>query len=119
MSKKSLRNVATSLACAAIPLTAISAPNIAGLPQGQFTMGGYGDVTYTDPEGGNSAFTSKFVPIFLFQLNDKLHVESELKFILDKNGQTVTEMEYADIHYYLTDSTVITAGKFLLPFGFF
>ena len=89
------------------------------LDHGRFALGGYGDVGYKDSDFNNSAFAGRFVPIFLFQLNDKIHVESEIEFSIGEDGETETELEYADIHYFLTDRTTITAGTFLLPFGQF
>lgn len=86
---------------------------------GRFVIAGYGDVSYVDQEGANSNVESRFVPIFLFQLSEKIHIEAELEFSLTETGETETEMEYADIHYFLNDNTTITAGKFLLPFGQF
>ncbi len=90
-----------------------------GLDVGRMTLAGYGDVTYADADNTNNNVVSRFVPIFLFQLSEKIHIESELEFSIDDNGETVVEMEYADLHYFLNDNTVITAGKFLLPFGQF
>jgi hypothetical protein len=111
----------TFLACTigALLSVPVSAQDDGPLPQGRFVMGGYGDVTYADTEQGNGSFNSRFVPIFLFQLNDKLHVEAELEFSVDEFGAVETELEYADIHYFLGDATTLTAGKFLLPFGQF
>ena len=111
----------TLLACAvgAVLAGPAYAQNDNPLPQGRFAMAGYGDVTYVDSDQGNGAFSSRFVPIFLFQLNDKLHVEAELEFSVDEFGAVETELEYADIHYFLGDATTLTAGKFLLPFGQF
>ncbi|PCI72979.1 MAG: porin [Gammaproteobacteria bacterium] len=88
---------------------------------GRFVIAGYGDVSYvdTDDPNANSNVESRFVPIFLFQLSEKIHIESELEFSIGANGETEVEMEYADIHYFLNDNTTITAGKFLLPFGQF
>ncbi|WP_339771314.1 porin [uncultured Paraglaciecola sp.] len=48
-----------------------------------------------------------------------MHVEAETEISLNEAGETEIELEYADIHYFLTDTTTITAGKFLLPFGQF
>ncbi len=86
---------------------------------GRFVIAGYGDVSYVDTDNSNSNVESRFVPIFLFQLSEKIHIESELEFSIGPEGQTEVEMEYADIHYFLNDNTTITAGKFLLPFGQF
>ena len=99
--------------------TSLYAQEAPSLEHGRFVLSGYGDVSYQDSDFDNSAFSGKFVPIFLFQLNDKIHVESEIEFSIGEDGETETELEYADIHYFLTDRTTITAGKFLLPFGQF
>ena len=81
---------------------------------------GYGDVKYEESDlQDSSAFSARFVPIFLFSLNDKMHVEAETEISLNEAGETEVELEYADIHYFLTDTTTVTAGKFLLPFGQF
>jgi len=92
---------------------------ISPLEQGRVAFAGYGDVTFIDPEGGNSAFQTKLVPIALVQLNENIHIEAEVELSIDEDGETETELEYADIHYFLTDTTTVTAGKFLLPFGQF
>lgn len=89
------------------------------LTSGRFAIAGYGDVTYTDTDLGNDTFSTKLAPIFLFQLNDQIHVEAELEYTLNNDGTTDTAVEYADMHYFLTDYTTLTAGKFLLPFGQF
>lgn len=89
-------------------------------PDSRFVFAGYGDVKYEDVDNrNNSVFSARFVPIFLFSLNDKMHVEAETEISLNDGGETETELEYADIHYFLTDTTTVTAGKFLLPFGQF
>jgi hypothetical protein len=94
------------------------------LETGRFVLAGYGDVSYLETsdlagEGVNSNVQARFVPIFLFQLSEKIHIEAELEFALDETGATEVEMEYADLHYFLNDKTIITAGKFLLSFGQF
>lgn len=84
----------------------------------RFALAGYGDVKYEDSKlMDTSAFSARFVPIFLFSLNDKMHIEAETEISVDENGETEVELEYADIHYFLSDTTTFTAGKFLLPFG--
>ncbi len=88
--------------------------------KGRFVLAGYGDFKYETAElSGTDAFTTRFVPIFLFSLNEKMHVEAELEVSINSEGGTETELEYADIHYFLNDNTILTAGKFLLPFGQF
>jgi len=86
----------------------------------RFVMTGYGDVKYESADLTDSrAFSGRFVPIFLFRLNKKMHAEAELEISQDAEGETEVELEYANIHYFLTDTTTVTAGKFLLPFGQF
>tara|TARA_R110000772_G_scaffold30735_1_gene76320 strand:- start:1747 stop:2805 length:1059 start_codon:yes stop_codon:yes gene_type:complete len=98
----------------------IAAEERNALPEGRMAIAGYGDVTYESSDRLNtSAFTANFTPIFLFRLNDRLHVEAETEFALNDVGSTEVELEYIDIHYFLNDTSTITAGKFLLPFGQF
>jgi len=120
-----IKTLSAAVASALLLTTALTtAPTIyaqesSGLDIGRFAIAGYGDVTYADSDNMNNNVVSRFVPIFLFQLSEKIHIESELEFSIDENGETVVEMEYADLHYFLNDNTVVTAGKFLLPFGQF
>lgn len=84
----------------------------------RFAIAGYGDVKYEDSKVmDSSAFSARFIPIFLFSLNDKIHIEAETEISIDQQGETEIELEYADIHYFLSDTTTFTAGKLLLPFG--
>lgn len=106
--------------CSVAMLGSISTYAQSELPNGRFAIAGYGDVKYESSSLSNtSAFSARFVPIFLFSLNEKMHVEAETEISLNEDGETEVELEYADIHYFLTDTTTITAGKFLLPFGQF
>lgn len=87
---------------------------------GRFAIAGFGDVTYEESDlQDSSAFSTNFVPIFLFRLSPKLHIEAELEISLNEAGETEEELEYADVHYFLNDTSTLTAGKFLLPFGQF
>jgi len=109
--------VASALLMSAAPVA--FAQENSELDIGRFAIAGYGDVSYIAQDDMNTNVVSRFVPIFLFQLSEKIHIESELEFSIDENGETEIEMEYADMHYFLNDNTTITAGKFLLPFGQF
>ena len=89
-------------------------------PSGRFALVGYGDVKYEAVDSADSsAFSARFVPIFLFSLSEDIHIEAETEISINEEGETEVELEYADIHYFLSDSTTFTAGKFLLPFGQF
>lgn len=100
-------------------VTVSAAPLENYLQHGRSAISGYGDVGYEDSDFENGTFGGKFVPIFLYQLSDEIHVEAELEFSVGDDGETVTELEYADLHYFLTDRITLTGGKFLLPFGQF
>lgn len=85
---------------------------------GRFAIAGYGDVKYENSDTNDtSSFSARFVPIFLFSLNDKTHIEAETEISINEDGETEVELEYANAHYFLTDNTTLSAGKFLLPFG--
>jgi len=107
--------------------TNVNAQEGSSLDIGRFAIAGYGDVTYIEQskmkdEAGNDIqnnVSARFVPIFLFQLSEKIHIEAELEFSTNAEGETETELEYANMHYFFNDNTIITAGKFLLPFGQF
>jgi len=108
-------------------MTTVNAQENSTLDIGRFAIAGYGDVTYINQsnmkdETGNDIqnnVVARFVPIFLFQLSEKIHIEAELEFSTNAEGETETELEYANMHYFFNDNTIITAGKFLLPFGQF
>ncbi|MBL4941276.1 MAG: hypothetical protein JKY81_06375 [Colwellia sp.] len=97
------------------------------LDVGRLAISGYGDVGYTyqpnkkDADGNDiqNNVVARFIPIFLFQMSEKIHIEAELEFAVDENGETETVLEYANMHYFFNDNTIITAGRFLLPFGQF
>ncbi len=116
MSMKSIAAVAFAASTLSLSLAAKAAES----DRARFALGGYGDVKYETSELKNSsAYSARFVPIFLFSLNEKMHVEAETEISINADGETEIELEYADLHYFLTDTTTLTAGKFLLPFGQF
>ena len=108
-------------------MTTVNAQENSSLDIGRFALAGYGDVTYAnqsnmkDEEGNDvqNNIVARFIPIFLFQLSEKIHIEAEIEFSTNAEGETETELEYANMHYFFNDNTIITAGKFLLPFGQF
>ncbi|WP_404389824.1 porin [Pseudoalteromonas phenolica] len=104
----------------AIAIAVVSGQLLANEQQenSRFAIAGYGDVKYKDSKVMDSgAFSARFVPIFLFSLSEKMHIEAETEISINEQGETEVELEYADIHYFLSDTTTFTAGKFLLPFG--
>ena len=108
------------LAAITVAASSLSAANASEIDSARFVLSGYGDVKYETSElQDSSAYSARFVPIFLFSLSDKIHVEAETEISLNAEGETEVELEYADLHYFLTDTTTLTAGKFLVPFGQF
>lgn len=87
-------------------------------PSSKLHITGYGAGGYTDPEGGNGTFGMLFVPIFHYQLSDRLHLTGEVEFDL-RGSEAGVEVEYAQIDFLVNDYLTVTGGKFLLPFNAF
>lgn len=84
----------------------------------RFVMAGSASASFNSLTNTASNFGATFSPIFLWELNEKLLVESELEFQLEDNVTTVN-LEYVDIAYQLNDYMTIVAGKFLNPMNIF
>jgi hypothetical protein len=69
-------------------------------------------------EDENSFVGGSFNPIFLWQQSDKLLFETELEIELE-DGETIVNLEYADMSYFINDYVTLRLGKFLIPFGTF
>ena len=83
-------------------------------------MAGYADVGYVDAEGSpGSFFVGTFSPIFHYQFNDIVMLESELEFEALPDGETETALEYLTIDYLFHNNAALVAGKFLSPLGQF
>ena len=88
----------------------------------QFMIRGYAHTGFeyadTNGETRSSFDGGTFAPIFLFKLNDRFMLESELEFSLSE-GELEIGFEYVNMMYIVNDYLVVRAGKFLLPFGTF
>jgi hypothetical protein len=84
----------------------------------RFVIAGSASSSFSTFSNTPSNFGATFAPIFLWQLNDKLLVESELEFELD-GSDTIVNLEYVDISYELNDYMILDAGKFLNPMNIF
>jgi len=86
-------------------------------------MAGYADVNYTNvdtADGTKSSFsTGAFAPIFHYQYQDKVMLETEIAFTINEAGETEVEIEYFTIDYFMNDNAAIAMGKFLSPLGQF
>ena len=89
-------------------------------PISNVTLAGYGSASYNvNPNSDfRNDFTASVSPILLYSMGEDLLFETELEFGL--SGElTTTTLEYAQIDYLGFERFIITAGKFLLPFGTF
>ena len=87
-----------------------------------FHLAGFAFAGFTDSDGSDSTFSAGFVPIFLWQINDRLLFEAEVEFDLGTEGgegTTKVDLGYANGSYILNDYIIVGAGKFLTPFGVF
>jgi hypothetical protein len=83
-------------------------------------LAGYGDVTYSDSQNGNGAFSGiTFNPIFHYNYSDFVMMEVEFSSKIDEDGSTDFELEYGTIDFFLNDYMALSAGKFLSPIGQF
>lgn len=83
-------------------------------------LSGYGNITWqaTADETRTNDFSVGFSPVMLYSMGENFLFEAELEFGV--SGEvTTTSLEYAQFNYLGFDNVVITAGKFLVPFGLF
>lgn len=83
-------------------------------------LAGYGAVSYIDSEDSTGSFNQvQFAPIFHYQYEDLMMLESELEITVGPEGDTETALEYMTLDLFLNDYAVLVAGKFLSPVGQF
>lgn len=90
------------------------------LTRANMVLTGYGSATYlaTMNNEFENNFTSSISPIFLYNMGGDVLFEAELEFGLSGEATTTT-LEYAQIDYLGFERVIVTAGKFLVPFGIF
>ena len=106
-------------------MTTANAQENSSLDIGRLALAGYGDVTYISQpdmkdEAGNDIqnnVVARFVPIFLFQMSEKIHIEAELEFATTSEGETETVLEYANMHYFFNDNTISVSWNMTTVFG--
>jgi len=85
-----------------------------------FQLAGYSSFGWSDTENGTSDFDLvQFSPIFHYQYSDIFQFEGELEILVDANGETQIELEYAAGNLFINDYMVFVAGKFMSPVGQF
>jgi len=83
-------------------------------------LAGYGSVGYSDQKTGDGRFDQvQFSPIFHYQYDDLLMLESELEITTAEDGETEVELEYLALDLFANDYLTVVAGKFLSPLGQF
>ena len=84
-------------------------------------LAGYADAGFTinDKASSNSFGGGQVNPILHFQYKDLLMFESELEFTTSGDGETNTELEYAQFDIFLNDYATLVAGKYISPIGQF
>lgn len=87
-------------------------------PSSKLLISGYGSAEYRDTEEGDGSFGALFVPIFHYQLSERLHLTGEVEFDM-RREDFEAEVEYAQIDFLVNDYLTVTGGKFLLPFNTF
>lgn len=112
------RLLATAVALAgwvAAPLPAQDPSPLANAVLTGYGTAGYGARLADDITNG---FTASVAPVLLFRMGDNLLFEAELELGYE-GGVTTTALEYAQVNYLGFERFLLTAGKFLLPFGVF
>ncbi len=62
----------------------------------------------------------EFNPVILWNINDRLFLESELEIGWNNySHETTVELGYLNLSYLATDYLTLSVGKFLVPFGLF
>ncbi len=83
-------------------------------------MAGYADVGYVDAEGTPGSFlVGTFAPIFHYQFNNMVMLESEMELEVDENGNTEVGLEYLTVDFLFHNNAALVVGKFLSPLGQF
>jgi len=83
-------------------------------------LAGYGDFGYARRRSSDRGFNlASFNPIFHFQYQDRIFFETELETVLQPDGTTEVNLEYANLNYFLNDYVTLFGGKFLSPIGYF
>lgn len=116
------RRVVASWIVAGVTLVAAGAVAAETAPTRTTThLSGYAFVDYiASTEGGGGAFTQAgFRPIFHYLYDDFILAEAELELGPTETGDTEVALEYATVDLFLTQTTVLVAGKFLSPLGNF
>jgi len=83
-------------------------------------LAGYGSVGYSDQKTGDGRFDQvQFSPIFHYEYDDLMMLESELEITTTEEGETEVDLEYLALDLFVNDNLAVVAGRFLSPLGQF
>ena len=87
---------------------------LSNVSNSQLTIGGYGEITYNQPEGDNGEMDIQRLVVLLgYKFNDKVQFVTEIEF------EHVKEVfvEQAFVQYSLSDNLNLRGGLMLIPMG--
>ncbi len=87
-------------------------------PSHGFVVSGHATAGWLEGDFVPNGFFASLHPVLLFRMSDQVFAEAQLAFSL-ADGDTDTGLGYAAAHYLAHDYVVLSAGKFLVPFGVF
>lgn len=116
----------TGIVAAAFFITLVMVPdgwaqdNAEPSPLANFVLSGYGSAGFgaVTADDFKNDFSASISPVMLYSMGSDLLFEAELEFGLS-GPSTTTTLEYAQANYLGFDRVLVTAGKFLMPFGLF
>ena len=84
----------------------------------KFLLSGYTSITAKFSKEESSFSNIGLVPILLWKPHKDILVEAELEIGLE-GAETMVELGYADVSFFLNKYLTVRAGKFISPFGIF
>ena len=84
----------------------------------KFLLSGYTSVTARFSKEQSSFSNIGLVPILLWKPHKDILVEAELEIGIE-GAETMVELGYADVSFFLNKYLTVRAGKFISPFGIF
>lgn len=84
-----------------------------------FHLAGYAVADYIDTANETGSFAAAFTPVVLFQYRDLVLLDAALEVEVGEDGTTETNLEYANVNFFINDYLTLSGGKFLNPLGQF
>lgn len=85
-----------------------------------FIVTGFAFSTFRVKDDSRSRTSIGVSPVVLWKINDRMLIEMEIEMGWSNiSDRVVTEVEYLNLSYLVSDYLTFSAGKFLVPFGLF